>query len=100
MPLDLNTLKALKRCALSLDLYLWLVVYRIFALRAPPRLSWQQLYRQFGVDPAKGVLVLYPSKPAILPEQQLQLVGIALKAPFPGQKSSLPTHAEQAGFCR
>ena len=53
VPLDMNTLTALKRCALGLDLYLWLV-YRTFALRAPLRLSWRQVYRQFGVDPAKS----------------------------------------------
>ena len=53
VPLDMNTLKTLKRCALGLDLYLWLV-YRTFALRTPLRLSWRQLYRQFGVDPAKA----------------------------------------------
>ena len=53
VPLDLNTLTALKRSSLGLDLYLWLV-YRTFALRAPQRLSWQQIYRQFGVDPAKA----------------------------------------------
>ena len=31
VPLDMNTLKALTRCALGLDLYLWLA-YRTFAL--------------------------------------------------------------------
>ena len=36
VPIDMNTLKALKRCALGLDLYLWLV-YRTFPLRAPLR---------------------------------------------------------------
>ena len=50
VPLDLNTLMALTRCALGLDLYLWLT-YRTFALRAPLRLSWQQVYRQFGAHP-------------------------------------------------
>ena len=53
VPLDMNTLKALKRCALGLDLYLWLV-YRTFALRAPLRLTWKQLYQQFGAHPAKA----------------------------------------------
>ena len=53
LPLDMNTLKALKRCALGLDLYLWLS-YRTFALRAPLRLTWKQLYRQFGLHPAKA----------------------------------------------
>ena len=49
----MKTLSALKRCALGLDLYLWLV-YRTFALRAPLRLSWRQLYRQFGLHPDKA----------------------------------------------
>ncbi len=53
VPLDMNTLKALKRCALGLDLYLWLT-YRTFALRTPLQLSWRQVYRQFGVDPEKA----------------------------------------------
>ena len=53
VPLDLNALTALKRCALGLDLYLWLV-YRTFALRAPLRLSWRQLYHQFDANPAKA----------------------------------------------
>ena len=100
VPLDMNTLTALKRSPLGLDLYMW-AVYRTFSLKRPMRLSWPQLYRQFGVDPAraddqrtvdafrtdclrelkkiktawpdlnyytpKGVLQLYPSKPAITP---------------------------------
>ena len=106
VPLDMNTLTALKRSSLGLDLYLWLV-YRTFPLRAPQRLTWRQLYRQFGVDPARasdkrtvqnfrcevlrelkkiklawpglnystapGLLILYPSTPAIAPLNQVQL---------------------------
>ena len=53
VPIDMNTLKALKRSTLGLDLYLWLV-YRTFALRAQQRLTWKQLYRQFGAHPAKA----------------------------------------------
>ena len=53
VPLDMNTLNALKRSSLGLDLYLWLV-YRTFPLRAPQRITWKQVYRQFGVDPAKA----------------------------------------------
>ena len=53
VPLDMNILKALKRSSLGLDLYLWLT-YRTFALKHPLRLSWRQVYRQFGVDPAKA----------------------------------------------
>ena len=53
VPLDLTTLKALKRSPLGLDLYLWLV-YRIFALTTPHRITWRQVYRQFGAHPAKA----------------------------------------------
>ena len=53
VPLDMNTLTALKRCSLGLDLYLWLV-YRTFPLRAPQRITWRQVYRQFGLYPDKA----------------------------------------------
>ena len=53
VPLDMNTLTALKRSSLGLDLYLWLV-YRTFALRAPLCLTWRHLYRQFGAHPAQA----------------------------------------------
>ena len=53
VPIDMNTLTALKRCSLGLDLYLWLV-YRTFPIRAPQRITWRQVYRQFGADPAKS----------------------------------------------
>ena len=53
VPLNINTLTALKRSSLGLDLYLWLV-YRTFALRAPQRLTWRQVYSQFGAHPTKA----------------------------------------------
>ena len=53
IPIDMNTLTALKRSPLGLDLYLWLA-YRTFALRAPLRLTWRLLYSQFGAHPAKA----------------------------------------------
>ena len=53
VPLDMNTLTALKRSPLGLDLYLWLV-YRTFALRAPKRITWGLLYSQFGAHPDKA----------------------------------------------
>ena len=114
VPIDLNTLKALKRSALGLDLYLWLT-YRTFTLKRPMRLSWTHLYRQFGVNPiqpvgprnvdyfrtdclrelektklawpefnyamAQGVLVLWPSKPAIAPHGAPSTRGVALPGP-------------------
>ena len=53
VPLDMNTLKALKRSSLGLDLYMW-AVYRTFSLDRPMRLSWRALYRQFGVEPSRA----------------------------------------------
>ena len=53
VPIDINTLTALKRSTLGLDLYLWLV-YRTFPLRVPLLLSWRQVYRQFGAHPDKA----------------------------------------------
>ena len=53
VPLDMNTLTGLKRSSLGLDLYMW-TVYRTFSLNRPMRLSWPQLYRQFGADPSKA----------------------------------------------
>ena len=53
VPIEMNTLTALKRSTLGLDLYLWLV-YRTFTLRAPLRLTWRQVYRQFGAHPDKA----------------------------------------------
>ena len=50
VPINMNVLNALKRSSLGLDLYLWLL-YRTFALKSPLKLSWRQLYRQFGADP-------------------------------------------------
>jgi len=54
VPLDMNTLKALSRSPLGLDLYMWLT-YRTFSLQSPLRLSWRQLYRQFGAHPDKSL---------------------------------------------
>ena len=55
IPIDLNTLRAMKRSPLGLDLYLYLwLTYRTFALKRPLRLTWPLLYRQFGVVPARA----------------------------------------------
>ena len=53
VPIDLNVLRALKRSSLGVDLYLWLT-YRLFALDRPMKLTWPQLYRQFGPDPLRS----------------------------------------------
>ena len=51
VPLDVTVLKAMKRSSLGLDLYLWLTC-RLFGLNEPCKLTWRQLYRQFGSNPA------------------------------------------------
>ena len=53
VPLDMNTLTAMKRSPLGLDLYMW-VAYRTFSLKRPLRLSWKRIYQQFGVNPEKA----------------------------------------------
>ena len=53
VPLDIHILKALTRSSLGLDLYLW-INYRTFGLEQPLRLTWRQLYRQFGSEPSKA----------------------------------------------
>ena len=53
VPIDMHTLKSLSRSPLGLDLYLWLT-YRTFGLQRPLRLTWRQLYEQFGAAPARA----------------------------------------------
>ena len=53
VPVDMNILKALTRSSLGLDYYLW-INYRVFTLEQPLLLTWPQLYRQFGLDPANA----------------------------------------------
>ena len=53
VPLDLHILKRLSRSTLGLDLYVWLV-YKTFALPRQVKLTWRQLYRQFGAHPARA----------------------------------------------
>ena len=121
MPLDMNILKAMKRSSLGIDFYLWLT-YRTFTLKRPLRLSWRQLYRQFGLDSARaedkrtadafrtdclrelkkiqiawtglifavdaGVLILWPSKPAVPPPRGFSSWSTP-QVPFPGPESPL-----------
>lgn len=57
VPLDMRILKDMRRSSLGLDLYMWLS-YKTFTLyrqgKKPERLTWEQLYRQFGADPQKA----------------------------------------------
>ena len=55
VPLDLNILRAIKRSPLAIDLYIWLTYtnYRAWRRGAGYKLSWYQLYRQFGNDPER-----------------------------------------------
>ena len=52
VPLDMNTLTALKRSPLGLDLYLWAGVPHLRAPRSACGFPGGLLYRQFGVDPS------------------------------------------------
>ena len=74
----MNTLTALKRCALGLDLYLWLV-YRTFSLRDPLRLSWRQIYRQFGLhlDKARDKKTVQNFRGKVLRELKKIQAGLA-----------------------
>ena len=53
VPLDMNILKAIMRSSMGLDLYQWLN-YRTFGIQQSIRLTWPQLYRQFGADPSRA----------------------------------------------
>ncbi len=53
VPLDMNILASLTRSAIGLDLYVWLN-YRTFGLERPFQLTWPQIYRQFGPNPANA----------------------------------------------
>jgi hypothetical protein len=55
VPIDMRILKAMRRSSLGLDLYMWLS-YKTFSLLTADgaksqRLSWHQIYIQFGKDP-------------------------------------------------
>ena len=52
VPLDMNTLTALKRCSLGLDLYLWLT-YRAFVLTRPVRITWRQFVPPVRNEPGQ-----------------------------------------------
>lgn len=49
VPIDLRTLKALRRSPLAIDIYTWLT-YRNSYLRKPSNITWEQLKAQFGAN--------------------------------------------------
>ena len=98
IPLDMGTVRTLARTGpFALDVYMWLV-QRLFYLRGPLDLTWQQLRLQFGCDystlknfraafmralkpvlrmypgarvaPSPGGLTLWPSPPHIAPHKR------------------------------
>ena len=83
VPIDMNTLTALKRSPLGLDLYLWLT-YRTFALRAPLRLSWQQGVPSVRSGTGSGQRQSYrpslpPQSAPRVEEDQAGLAGVELR---------------------
>lgn len=49
VPIDLRTLKVLRRSPLAVDIYTWLT-YRNSYLRKPSNITWEQLKAQFGAN--------------------------------------------------
>ena len=71
-PLSTKAIKQLRKSPMDLDVYAWLV-HRLFHLRSPSTVSWQQLSDQFGhgyaelrrfrrffIDSLKRVQLVYP----------------------------------------
>ena len=54
VPLDMNTLKALTRVRLSASISMFGSTTGCSALTDPFRLTWPQIYRQFGANPANA----------------------------------------------
>ena len=57
VPIDLRTLKALKRSPMRLDIYSWLT-WRMFSIKRPTQIPWEYLKAQFGAgyaDDAHGL---------------------------------------------
>ena len=83
VPLDMNTLTALKRCSLGLDLYLWLA-YRTFRAEAPATaLLAAGCTASFGVGPGQSQRqasrqILPPPHSARVEENQAGLAGVKL----------------------
>ena len=67
VPLDMNVLNAMKRSPLGLDIYLWLT-YRLFGLKVPVRLTWRQIYRQFGSTPKTDEMTITNFRAKVLRE--------------------------------
>lgn len=50
VPIDFSSVKALKRSSMAIDLYCWLS-YRIFSMKSNRlKVSWDNLFEQFGFD--------------------------------------------------
>ena len=82
VPIDMNTLAALKRSPLGLDFYLWLN-YRNFALCAPLRLSWPRALPAVRSGPGEGKRQAHRQRfphglPARVEEDQDRLAGVEL----------------------
>ena len=82
VPLDMNTLAALKRCSLGLDLYLWLA-YRTFALKRPLQALLAAVVPPVRSGPGQSQRqasrqILPPPHPARVEENQAGLAGVEL----------------------
>ena len=83
VPLDMNILKALKRCALGLDLYMWLT-YRTFALPRSAAAHLAAVVPPVRLAPGQGQRQAHCSKlsqssSARVAEDQARLAGVELR---------------------
>lgn len=46
-PVDMRAIKVLRKSPMALDVYMWLT-YRVYSLRRPCVISWEELSQQFG----------------------------------------------------
>lgn len=99
MPLRLEDIRALGSSTLAFDIYVWLT-YRLWQIKGPTRVRWDQLYAQFGsgyarmrafrenfikalgevkqvyteanvsIPDGKDYLMLHPSKPRVVPSKE------------------------------
>lgn len=67
VPIDMDTLKALKKSPLAIDIYCWLT-YRVSYLKKSTTIPWQALQIQFGADYATDLQGVRNFKKAFLQE--------------------------------
>lgn len=86
VPVDLRALRALGGSSLRIDVYLW-ATHRVFYLRKPTRIKWEDLHYQFGAQfgrirsfkaafakALQEVMIVYPALRAEIRDDYLMLL--------------------------